>query len=128
MRRWSLIRPRHPVPTRPRSRPCSCSASLEKRFATSLRVSGPCVTTTSLTTVAAFAIGTSAALPGVAYFCMFATSVFLFGWLFQVIAAFGWLCLASACFGLLRIASDRFGSLRIASHRFRMLPNASECF
>jgi len=59
-------------------------ASLEKRFATSLRVSGPCVTTTSLTTVAAFAIGTSAALPGVAYFCMFATSVFLFGWLFQV--------------------------------------------
>ncbi len=59
-------------------------ASLEERFAKSLRESGPCITTTSLTTVTAFAIGTSAALPGVRFFCLFAASVFAFGWLFQV--------------------------------------------
>ena len=58
--------------------------AIAERFATSLRESGPCITTTSLTTVVAFAVGTSAALPGVSYFCMYATAVFFFGWLFQV--------------------------------------------
>ena len=58
--------------------------SVGERFSKSLRESGPCITTTSLTTVTAFAIGASAALPGVSYFCMYATAVFFFGWLFQV--------------------------------------------
>lgn len=58
--------------------------SIEDRFARSLRDSGPCVTTTSLTAVVAFAIGISAAMPGVSYFCMYATSVFFFGWLFHI--------------------------------------------
>ena len=58
--------------------------SLEDRFATSLRESGPCITATSFTSVTAFAIGISAALPGVSFFCMFATAVFFFGWIFQL--------------------------------------------
>lgn len=64
--------------------PRGAEGSVAERFSKSLRESGPCITTTSLTTVTAFAIGISAALPGVSYFCMYATAVFFFGWLFQV--------------------------------------------
>ena len=60
------------------------TASIADRFAHSLRESGPCITTTSLTTCVAFAVGISASLPGVSYFCMYATAVFFFGWFFQV--------------------------------------------
>ena len=56
----------------------------EERFGKAARESGPCVTTTSMTTVVAFALGIPSALPGVSFFCSYAASVFFFGWLFQV--------------------------------------------
>ena len=63
----------------------------EERFGKAARESGPCVTTTSMTTVVAFALGIPSALPGVSFFCSYAASVFFFGWLFQV--TFFWACL-----------------------------------
>ena len=62
----------------------------EERFGKAAKESGPCVTTTSLTTVVAFALGIPSALPGVSFFCSYAASVFFFGWLFQV--TFFWAC------------------------------------
>jgi len=62
----------------------NATGSLEERFGKSIRESGPCITTTSLTTVVCFAIGISSNLPGVSFFCMYATAVFFFGWLLQV--------------------------------------------
>ena len=64
--------------------------NLEERFGKAARESGPCVTTTSMTTVVAFALGIPSALPGVSFFCSYAASVFFFGWLFQV--TFFWAC------------------------------------
>lgn len=64
----------------------------EERFGKAAKESGPCVTTTSMTTVVAFALGIPSALPGVSFFCSYAASVFFFGWLFQV--TFFWACVA----------------------------------
>jgi len=63
--------------------PANATGSIEERLEESIRESGPCITTTSLTTVVCFAIGTSSSLPGIS-FCMYATAVLFFGWFFQV--------------------------------------------
>merc|ERR1712166_391199 len=57
----------------------------EERFGQAARESGPCVTTTSMTTVVAFTLGIPSALPGVSFFCSYAASVFFFCWASLVI-------------------------------------------
>lgn len=54
----------------------SSEDALEERVARSFRESGPAILTTTITTVSAFAVGSTVDMPGVRYFCLFAAASF----------------------------------------------------